>query len=356
MLACACATWHRQVRQGALEFRAHAEAEFLSVFMEIRFDPAAGTRFAKLQRMVAFSAKLSGAFILSLLVLVTGTACDGTGGTEPPRSCRVGDQLYESGASFASDCNTCNCLDGDITCTRAACEDPGGDGDGDSGGDGDGDMSPGGNGGDGDGDGDGGSTEPLRSCQVGNQVYESGESFASDCNTCSCFDGDVTCTRAACVDPICELPFDGGDCDGSFSVYWHNPETGLCEPTIYGGCGGNENRFSIREECARACGAPSGSSCEVDDVVYPDGATNVPEPGGCNTCTCNDGVVASCTKIGCPSLCPEGTELGSYCSECAPNDACLTMRTGCLLKCEEREDCASPGAVCLDGLCKHFCA
>lgn len=319
--------------------------------------------------MASLRAKISVPIILSVLIFAAGTACSGS--VQPPEDEGDGDGDG----------------DGDLS--------PGGDGDSDSGGDGDGDgdIPPGGDG-DGDGDtggcvvdgvtyevgevvshdcnectctsdgvectlidcGDGDGTDPLAECLVGDEVYQSGESFVSDCNTCSCYDGSLQCTLIACEEPTCELPFEGGDCDGAFPVYFHNPDTGMCEAQVYGGCGGNENRFSTLEECEATCGgAPSGTSCEVNGVVYPDGATNVPDPGSCNTCSCADGVVTHCTEINCPVECEDGTALGSECAECGPTDACLTVRTGCLPTCESHEDCASSGGVCLDGLCKNAC-
>src|SRR4051812_35523582 len=45
------------------------------------------------------------------------------------------------------------------------------------------------------------------------------------------------------VDAICKLPRESGNCDAYIPSYWHNPATGVCEPFVYGGCGGNANRF-----------------------------------------------------------------------------------------------------------------
>jgi hypothetical protein len=50
---------------------------------------------------------------------------------------------------------------------------------------------------------------------------------------------------------------------------------------------------------ARGCDgdSPTSRDCVVDDIVYHDGSA-VPAPDECNSCTCEDGVVA-CTEIAC---------------------------------------------------------
>ena len=49
----------------------------------------------------------------------------------------------------------------------------------------------------------------------------------------------------------CSLPRDAGSCDAAMPVWWHNPDSGVCEPFIYGGCGGNDNRFPIARRVRR---------------------------------------------------------------------------------------------------------
>ena len=60
-------------------------------------------------------------------------------------------------------------------------------------------------------------------------------------------------SAGAASNDICSLPWMGGECDGAFQRYWHNPATGQCELRSYGGCGGNENRFDTPEQCVAAC-------------------------------------------------------------------------------------------------------
>lgn len=155
----------------------------------------------------------------------------------------------------------------------------------------------------------------------------------------------------------CSEPFFAGECDAAMPVYWHNSATGECELRTYGGCGGNDNRFTTLEECQSTCdAASSGPSCEVGGVVYPHGSTNVPDPGSCNTCTCSAGEVTGCTKIYCPIECEEGSIYGTDCTDCGPVDECLTVRTGCLPACQTEGGCEESGGYCIDGACRNICA
>lgn len=317
--------------------------------------------------------------ILACLPLALTSACGGTAedaadtsaGSEGDGGCELDGVTYEPGQSVPSqDCNSCSCgEDGTIGCTTAACDDGG--------------ISAGGGGcvvdrerysvGDVISD-DGCNTcrcennlqvvctdndcgfEP---CVVDDVIYEHDQAVpGGECEACTCDDGSVSCLMTPCLPPpdTCSLPFESGDCDADFPVFWHNPDTGQCEEQTYGGCGGNDNRFETLSECLQFCDAqPAGTACEVNGVVYPSGSTNVPDPASCNTCSCQDGMVGGCTEIFCPVECEEGTAQGTECAECGPGDGCLTVRSACLPTCEEQRDCEESGGLCLDGLCKNVC-
>lgn len=155
----------------------------------------------------------------------------------------------------------------------------------------------------------------------------------------------------------CSLPFEAGDCEASIPVYAHNPQTGRCEPEVYGGCGGNANRFATYLECVQSCSVhESGMACEVDGITYPDGFASVPDPFSCNSCECIDGDVNGCTQGGCTQDCPAGTAPGTTCAACGPTDACLVLKTGCLPECDPADAVPCPaGGVCLNGLCGSPC-
>ena len=55
----------------------------------------------------------------------------------------------------------------------------------------------------------------------------------------------------------CTLQPDSGLCRAYIPSYFYNITSGSCEQFIYGGCGGNENRFPTAADCAANC---SGNS------------------------------------------------------------------------------------------------
>uniref|UniRef100_A0A8C4FFY6 Uncharacterized protein n=1 Tax=Catagonus wagneri TaxID=51154 RepID=A0A8C4FFY6_9CETA len=52
---------------------------------------------------------------------------------------------------------------------------------------------------------------------------------------------------------ICKLPKDGGTCRKYIIKWYYDSVTENCARFWYGGCGGNENRFSSQEECEKVC-------------------------------------------------------------------------------------------------------
>jgi len=52
---------------------------------------------------------------------------------------------------------------------------------------------------------------------------------------------------------VCYLGADSGPCKAYFSKWYYNRQTWMCEEFIYGGCGGNANRFDTKEECEDVC-------------------------------------------------------------------------------------------------------
>src|SRR5262245_13439366 len=157
----------------------------------------------------------------------------------------------------------------------------------------------------------------------------------SPCGCASCTPGErqgiYTCTLGGCYDlvetdagvdagwtpsPACALPFDPGPCDAAFPVYAF--ANGVCVAQVYGGCEGNGNRFSTREECMAACeGRP-----------YPYG-------------------------------CPAGRIARAICFACGAAGGCARSAPACALPCDQNADAAvcedtffsCSGGVCQIGLC-----
>lgn len=89
-------------------------------------------------------------------------------------------------------------------------------------------------------------------------------------------------SAGAATSEVCNLPRVSGNCDGYFRVYGYNKDSGQCEPFIYGGCGGNENRFDTVEACRAACGVPKPSedfcNSEIDCALISTACCGACEP------------------------------------------------------------------------------
>ncbi|MEU7140405.1 BPTI/Kunitz domain-containing protein [Nocardia sp. NPDC046473] len=51
----------------------------------------------------------------------------------------------------------------------------------------------------------------------------------------------------------CKLPPKTGTGKAYFEMYYYDSKTRSCETFVYGGIGGNQNRFDTEEECLDAC-------------------------------------------------------------------------------------------------------
>ena len=52
----------------------------------------------------------------------------------------------------------------------------------------------------------------------------------------------------------CQLPPVGGLCEAYFPSFFYNSTSSKCESFVYGGCGGNDNRFDTKDSCMESCG------------------------------------------------------------------------------------------------------
>ena len=60
---------------------------------------------------------------------------------------------------------------------------------------------------------------------------------------------------------ICSQPESSGFCRALFERYFFDKTSGECKKFIYGGCGGNQNRFDTIDECKKICEVSNQSKC-----------------------------------------------------------------------------------------------
>jgi len=52
---------------------------------------------------------------------------------------------------------------------------------------------------------------------------------------------------------VCELQAAVGECDATIERWYHNVNNGACETFVWGGCGGNSNKFTSLASCEDTC-------------------------------------------------------------------------------------------------------
>ncbi|XP_019853716.1 PREDICTED: uncharacterized protein LOC109583018 [Amphimedon queenslandica] len=133
----------------------------------------------------------------------------------------------------------------------------------------------------------------LPTCQIPEPVCSPSLSCIPGCG---CPDDTVyDQTKQTCVTPLscdtCSLPPNPGTCHGIFPRWFYNASSERCELFNYGGCAGNNNRFTSLQECIQSCGCGSNdvsvtctsdlcetSSCEAH-------SNSVCEVDSCSNCT-----------------------------------------------------------------------
>lgn len=68
--------------------------------------------------------------------------------------------------------------------------------------------------------------------------------------------GTIRCSRNPCPS-TCVLPPSTGPCRAAIPAFYYDQSSGTCRQFIYGGCGGNANKFRSVRDCLTMC-APSG--------------------------------------------------------------------------------------------------
>uniref|UniRef100_A0A672LK34 Si:dkey-117n7.5 n=1 Tax=Sinocyclocheilus grahami TaxID=75366 RepID=A0A672LK34_SINGR len=52
---------------------------------------------------------------------------------------------------------------------------------------------------------------------------------------------------------LCLEPMSEGHCTEYVLLWYYYTVSGECRPFVYGGCGGNRNRFSSKQDCESQC-------------------------------------------------------------------------------------------------------
>ena len=63
-----------------------------------------------------------------------------------------------------------------------------------------------------------------------------------------------------------QLP-DPGPCRAYFPSWYFDVRSGSCQQFIYGGCDGNANNYSNREECESMCSSSKSVKCNKNDII-----------------------------------------------------------------------------------------
>lgn len=230
------------------------------------------------------------------------------------------------------------------------------------------------------------------SCSYAGRSYQPGDAFpATDgCNSCGCAqDGSVSCTERGCescesiasrygtlmdlarkCDPAApnqcvERVFEGLQCGCDTFVVggaWNQSEADSLQQAYSamncgagvacGECSPPERAYCSPEgRCVDDYEPAPGPGCKVNGVVYPDGASAVPDPVSCNPCVCQAGELA-CDDAVCPKPCPAGTAFAQGCAECSSKYGCLVVESACMPTCS---DAACEAGFCNQGICISVC-
>ncbi|XP_076591980.1 kunitz-type protease inhibitor 2 [Chaetodon auriga] len=92
-------------------------------------------------------------------------------------------------------------------------------------------------------------------CKGNNNNYDSKESCMAACTVTVLPSSKKTVDGESFTEykDQCMVSPDPGPCRAAFPMFYFNPNAGACQSFIYGGCQGNQNRYSSMEDCLRRC-------------------------------------------------------------------------------------------------------
>ncbi len=271
-----------------------------------------------------------------------GKCCPQCPDVRPTRDCMYKNTHYPHSYRWNPDkCQTCLCHDGTVRCKAVKCPELLCTGDEVSV---DGECCP-------------VCEEDTKPCvEKSGTEYQHGEQWSvSDCERCTCLDGDITCDTRVCPEPTCTdtIPVEGDCCDTCAGEpaetkapcmhksreyvdgeWWELDDCKVCTcedgvtvckfkvcPRLT--CEGDP--VDVEGECCPVC--PSDAeACTFNNTMYEHGSTWAASK--CSDCTCNDDTV-SCDHTVCPELtCEETEDVGQCCEQCKgdqPLDTCTYM-------------------------------
>nr|XP_022333272.1 uncharacterized protein LOC111130469 isoform X4 [Crassostrea virginica] len=141
------------------------------------------------------------------------------------------------------------------------------------------------------------------------------------------FTSREVCESSCSRENVCNMDKEEGNCLAYFERFFYNKNTGSCDQFVYGGCGGNANNFDSQESCNRKCVESLRPTCSNRDFQCSSGqcidirrrCDGVPD--------CSDGSDEDRAICVVPTLCPEGY------FRCA-DSSCVPGR-----RCDGRMDC-----------------
>lgn len=173
----------------------------------------------------------------------------------------------------------------------------------------------------------------------------------------------------------CDAAPVSGNCDAYIPAWYHDPATGLCMPFVYGGCGGNANRYKSLAECQQTCpgGNPNYDACKLpsDCLVTGTGCCGVCDGPGISAhdlisynrayanqlqCGLAFGVAGDAAGAAAPIACApcapvaDGT-LKNFIPNCVANECAVEdIRTSAVTACKTAADCKlRSGTSCCEG-------
>ncbi|KAG8186993.1 hypothetical protein JTE90_005765 [Oedothorax gibbosus] len=184
---------------------------------------------------------------------------------------------------------------------------------------------------------------------------------------------------------VCRLPVEPGPCKQAQPRWFYDAQTQSCLPFVFGGCGGNTNRFKTSEICLKFCTgikatrnqdrapasevtttttAPSLDGCAPSncaDIQCPYGIEESFDINGCSSCRCSN----PCEVHSCPdgSRCAidvvrtsrESIRSEPVCRRIVKPGSCPSQLSAsdCESRCRDDADCRGEHKCCSNGCAFH---